>query len=148
MRDIRIDAPGAGEWIMERAEGYFREGVDHAFSAHDGDRMLGGFALVGYTGGSMTIHMAGDDRRWCSRELLWMVFHYAFEQLGVNKLLAVTRSDNYQAIELNLRAGWRIEAIIQDVFPDAHMLVLGMTKAGCKWLNYKPRQWRDGRVAA
>lgn len=148
MVDIRIDAPGAGDWVMQRADGYFREGWDHAFTSHDGERVLGGFALVGYLGSSLTIHMASEDPRWCSRELMWLVFHYAFEQLKCRKLLGAVRSDNYKAIELNLRAGWRIEAVIEDVFPDAHMLVISMTKDACRWLDYTPRSWRPALAEA
>lgn len=143
MVDIRIDAPGSGAWIMERAEGYFRDGYDHAFSSHDGDRILGGFALVGYLGASMTVHMAGDDPRWFSRDLAWLTFHYAFEQLGVRKLLAPVRSDNYPVMALNLRAGWQIETVIRDAFPDSHMVILSMTKPTCPWLNHKPRVWQE-----
>ena len=74
MREIRIDSPGAGDWIMERAGGYFRDGVNHSFSTHrldaNGDGViLGGFALVGYTGAAMTMHMAGRDKSWFSRDL-------------------------------------------------------------------------------
>lgn len=148
MVDIRIDAPGAGAWIMERAEGYFREGWDHAFSSHDGDRILGGFALVGYLGDSMTIHMGSDDPRWCSRELLWLAFDYAFNQVGCRKLLAPVRSDDHKVIALNLRAGWQIEAVIRDVFPGAHMFVLGMTRGTCPWLKHRPRQWQSLQEAA
>lgn len=148
MAEVRIDAPGAGQWVMKRAEGYFRDGVDYAFTSHRDDQILGGFALVGYTGGSLTVHMAGDDPHWCSRELLWLVFHYAFVQLRVRKLLAPVRSDNWKAIELNLRAGWQVEAVLRDVFPDAHMLVLSMTKAGCPWLKHVPRQWAPRQEAA
>lgn len=143
MVDVRIDAPGAGAWIMERAEGYFRDGWDHSFSTHEDDRILGGFALVGYLGASMTIHMASDDTRWFSRELAWLTFHYAFVQLGCRKLIAPVRSDNYLAMSLNLRAGWQIETAIRDVFPNAHLMILSMTQDTCPWLDYKPRQWRE-----
>lgn len=143
MSDIRIDAPGAGEWVMQRAEGYFRDGWDHAFTSHRGDKILGGIVLSGYLGGSIAVHMAAEDRRWCSRDLLWLAFHYAFEQLQCIKVLAPLRSDNYKALEINLRSGWQIEAVLRDAFPGAHMLVLSMTKDACPWLDYSPRAWKE-----
>lgn len=127
---------------MDRAQGYFRDGWDHSFSTHEGDRILGGFALVGYIGASMTVHMAAEDPHWFSRDLAWLAFHYAFEQLQLRKLLAAVRSDNYIAIALDMRAGWKLETIITEAFPDAHMIVLSMTREDCPWLDYSPRQWR------
>lgn len=144
--DTRIDEPGAGEWIMERAQGYFRPGTDHSFTSHDGDQVLGGIALVGYLGASFTAHMAGDDPRWFSRELAWLTFHYAFVQLECRKLLIPVRSDNYKSLSFCLRAGTRIEAVFEDVFPDAHMFVLSMTKDTCPWLDYTPRHWAVGEL--
>lgn len=142
MSDIRIDAPGAGEWIMERVDGSYTPGRDHSFASFRDGEILGGFVLCEYYGASMSIHMAGDDPQWCSRELLWMAFHYAFVQLGCRKLFAPVKSTNYHAIELNLRAGWHLEAVIKDVYIDAHMMVLSMTKEACPWLDYAPTQWR------
>lgn len=146
MSDIRIDAPGAGDWIMSRVNGRFDSAVDHSFSSHDGSgAVLGGFVLCQYLGHSMTIHMAGDDAQWCSRELLWLPFHYAFTQLGCGKMLAPVRSDNYDALSMDLRAGWELETVIHDVYaPGVHMMVLSMVKATCPWLDYTPKQWRVG----
>lgn len=144
-----IDAPGAGDWIMSRASGVFAEARDHAFSNHDDDgEILGGFALTSYLGGSYTVHMAGEGSRWCSRELMWLVFHYAFKQLGCYKLFAPVRSDSYEVVSMDLRAGWALEATLYDAYEKGvHMLVLSMTKDTCPWLGYTPRQYRDGRAA-
>jgi hypothetical protein len=144
MSDIHIDAPGAGDWVVEHWKGCFREGFDHSFTTHDGDRVLGGFVLSTYMGDSMTIHMAAEDPHWCSRDLLWMVFHYAFEQAGCRKLFAPVRSDNYHALSENFRAGWHLEAVLRDAYTDGvHLMILEMTKDECPWLDYKPRAWRE-----
>jgi len=140
-RDIRIDAPGAGEWVMQRVEGYFTPGLDHSFTRYRDEQIMGGIVLCQYLGNSMTAHMAGEDKYWCSRELLWMVFHYGFEQVGCTKMLGPVRSDNYRALEMDMRGGWELEAVIRDVYePGVHMMVLSMTKDSCPWLKYQPRR--------
>jgi hypothetical protein len=140
MREIRIDSPGVGNWIMERAHGYFTPGHDHSFSAHEAHegswRLLGGFACVGYFGASMTIHMAGADKRWFSRGLAAVTFDYAFNQLECRKLLAPVKSTDHDTIEMDLRAGWVVDVIIKDVLPDGDMVILSMTKDQCPWLKY------------
>jgi RimJ/RimL family protein N-acetyltransferase len=91
--------------------------------------------------------MAGSDPRWCSRELMWMVFDYSFNQLGVRKVLALVRSTNEIALDQDMRAGFKLEAIIREVYPDADMWVLGMTRAQCRWLALKPKHHRIERAA-
>lgn len=149
MREIRIDAEGAGAWIMERVEGMFYDGIDHAFSTHQDGRLLGGFALTGYMGVAMTIHMAACDSRWFSRELAWLVFDYAFNQLKIRKLVAPVRSDNYHSLMLCRRAGWQTEAVLRDLYTDGvHMILLTMTRPQCRWLDYRPRRWRSNAIEA
>lgn len=154
MKTLLINAPGAGDWIMAVAGGKFAPGLDHSFSNHlfpDGSEppgptppCLGGFVLSTYLGTAMTVHMAGLDPRWCSRDLLWMVFHYGFVQLGCKKLIAPVRSDNISAIGLDIRAGWRLEGRIANVYDNADLLILTMEKPDCRWLRIKPRTYRPG----
>jgi hypothetical protein len=139
-REIRIDDPGAGEWVMLRVKGYFMPGVDHSFTTHRDGKIIGGFALCQYLGNSITVHMAGEDKHWCSRDLLWLVFHYAFVQIGCYKVLAPLRSDQSSVIAMDTRAGWNLEAVVHDAYEKGvHLIILGMTRDSCPWL-------RDGYV--
>jgi hypothetical protein len=122
---ICIDAPGDGQWIMERVTGVFTPELDHSFAVHvdnDDGQILGGFALCQYLGASITIHVAGTmGKRWLTRKLLWL--------------------------SMDFRAGWNLEAVIHNAYDDGvHMMVLTTTKDKCPWLNYKPRKWRSGAV--
>ncbi len=150
-RDIRIDEPGAGEWVMDRAgSGTFNPFADHCFSTHDEKgNILGGFVLAGFYGASWAMHQAGIDKSWCSRELLWLIFHYAFEQCKCNKVIAPIPSNNHRAVELCMRAGWQLEAVIHDaVAEDIHLMVLTMTKDQCRWLDFKGQtQWQPREAA-
>lgn len=150
MIEVRIDEPGAGEWVMELSGGCFNPNGDHSFSSHRDGCILGGIVLAGFYGASWTMHQAGIDPRWCTRELLWLVFHYAFVQCECTKVVGLVRSDNHRAISTNLRGGWVLEAVLRDMFaPGVHMLVLTMTKEQCRWLDYTgPRHWQPGKEAA
>lgn len=145
MREIKINAPGAGKWIMDRVEGAFMEGRDSSITTHNEDGMIrGGFAFCDYLGASMTVHMAGGDEKWCSKDLLWMAFHYVFVQLGCRKIIAPVASNNYHALSIDLRGGWKLEGIIRDAYPDAHMMLLTMTRDTCPWLGIIPQQHFPG----
>lgn len=144
MRQILIDAPGAGDWVMERARGCFNLRADHSFTTHRDGQILGGIVLADYLGNSWSTHMAGEDPHWCSRELLWLVFDYAFNQCGCHKMVTGVRSDNHKALSVDLRGGWKLETAITDLFaPGVHMMVLTMTRDTCRWLDYQPRQFQS-----
>jgi len=48
--EIKINAPGAGAWIMQRADGHFVPGYGHSLSTHHDGEIQGGFVLDGFTG--------------------------------------------------------------------------------------------------
>lgn len=147
-RRILINEPGAGEWIMAQVGGRFSPERDHAISNHDGSEILGGFVLASYLGASIAVHMGGKAPGWCSRDLLWMVFHYAFVQAGVHKVLAPVPSDNHTALSQDLRAGFTVEATIEDALsPGVHLVVLSMTRERCRWLRIKPKAYRPGSAS-
>lgn len=132
---------------MERCAGSFQEDTDHSIALFQDGRILGGFVICHYLGASATVHMSGANEHWCSRDMLWMLFHYAFRQLGLRKLLGPVASNNYHALSIDLRGGWHIEALVRDAYPDAHLFILSMDRETCPWLRLKPREWQPGPTA-
>lgn len=148
MKRILINHPGDGAWIMERVGGRFVPGHDHSLANHDDTGLLGGFVFNNYVGNAIFVHDAGRAKTWCSRDLMWMLFDYAFHQLGVQKVIAPVAADNIHALELDLKAGFQIETAIADaVAPGVSMLLLSMEATNCRWLrlrsmNYYTRKHR------
>lgn len=141
--EIIINAPGAGEWIMHRAGGLFTPGHGHSLSTHSDAGIVGGFVIDSFTGVCACVHMAGEGPGWATPDLLWMLFDYSFNQLGVKKLLGLVRSDNYAALAINLRGGWRVETLVRDMYGEGvHAFVIYMKPEGCRWLNHVPKGWR------
>src|SRR3954468_1623294 len=119
-RVISVDAPGAGDWVLDRP-GAFQPGRDHCVSSHRDDQILGGIVICNYIGLAASIHMRGVDKHWCTREMLWAVFDYAFNSAKLIKLMGPVRSDQPEVISINLRGGWVIEAVVKDVYaPGIH----------------------------
>jgi len=128
---------------MKRADGFFVPGYGHSLSTHRGVEIQGGFVLDGFTGVCALVHMAGERPGWATPDLLWMLFDYAFNQLGVKKLLGIVRSDNYLALSLDLRGGWRIETLVRDMYGEGiHAFILYMKPEFCRWLNHVPKGWQ------
>jgi hypothetical protein len=145
-REVRIDAPGAGKWIMDRSGGgRFVEGFEHSFSLHEDGEIVGGVVVGNYFGNSMMLHVASLMPRYYPKELLWLVHHYVFVQCGCHKLIGMIKSTNHRLLTIGLRNGWQLEATIKDVWePGVHGVILTLLKENCPWLNYKPKIWKPG----
>lgn len=126
----------------------FRPDVDHSIASYRSGTFLGGFVLNSYFGNSIMVHDGAVARDWCSRDMLWMLFHYIFVQLGCHKAYAPVDSTNHHAINLNLRAGWHLEYVLRDaVAPGVHVMLLSMSPVHCPWLRLIPQQYFPGTVA-
>jgi hypothetical protein len=148
-RTIKINHPGDGEWIMLRVGGVFNEKTDHTVAVHRDGRMAGGVVFTGFLGASILVHMAGSGDNWATPDFLWMVFDYAFNQLGCRKMLGLVASENSRALDVDIRLGFRIVASIPDVLSEGgDLLVLMMDREQCKWLKIKPRYYRSNRPQA
>ena len=66
-------------------------------------------------------------------------------QLGLRKLIAPVASTNHIALAQDLRAGFRLEAMLRDAAPDGHLLLLTMAREDCRWLRIKPSRYKDGQ---
>lgn len=126
--------------IAEAAGTIFNPKCDRVISVTSKDnRLLGGVTLANYTEASIQLHTAGIQPGWLSREFMWVVFDYCFNQLKVKKVFGQVRESNLRALEFDRKIGFKIVAEIEDVFPDGKCILHAMTKEQCRWLDYTPR---------
>lgn len=125
-----------GHWLCSRTGGEYTGGGSYVGLEKDGSIV----AVVGYedyNGASVRMHVAGEGRRWMTREYLWYCFYYPFEQIKVKKILGLVHSANVDAIRLDKHLGFVHEATITDAVPNGDLLILTMTKEQCRFLTKK-----------
>lgn len=127
-----------GQVIADAIPRCFNREKDVVISNVRDGKLLGGAILDGYTGPCIFIHQAGFDKRWLSKDMLWVIFDYAFNQLGCSKVAGTIPSTRTQLLAFNVRLGFKVEAVIKDAYPGADMLVISMTRDECPWLKIKP----------
>jgi L-amino acid N-acyltransferase YncA len=133
-----------GDWVMTRVGGVFNAKTDHVIALHRDGRICGGVVYTGYLGASIMVHMAGNETNWATPDFLWVIFDYAFNQLGVRKLIGLVPANNSRAISIDIRLGFRIEAKLTEMMVDgSDLLILSMRKSEAKWLRYTPRHYRS-----
>jgi hypothetical protein len=143
MLQVALNHPGVRRLVMSKAAytvspecvciGTLRDGLP-----------AGGFVIGAYYPGcSVEAHMGGHPH-WMNRDVVVMFFDYVFNQLGVKKLIAPVPSTNTRALEIDLRAGFQIEARIKDAVPDGDLLILTMLRAECRFLGLPLRGFTRG----
>lgn len=128
-----------GREIAKRAGCHFNPECDQVIARVSGEKLLGGVIYQQFTGESIAIHSASFAPNWLSRELLWVIFDYPFNQLGVKRIFGHVPESNTHALQFDLKVGFRIVTTIDGVFRDGGAIIIVLEKADCRWLDYKPR---------
>lgn len=143
-KHIEFDNAEHGHRIAIAAGCFFNPACDRVISVTSQGKLLGGNIFTGYTGASIHTHTAGFVPGWASKDFLWVIFDYPFNQLGCKKVFGQAAETNTRALEINLKLGFKIVAKIDDVFPDGACVVLSLSREDCRWLKLKPRDLKPG----
>lgn len=123
--------------IATAAGVFFNPDCDVCISREEGGRFLGGVLLQNFEQVSIWVTVAGNGN-WLSRDLLWVVFHYAFIQLGCRAVFAKILKSNQTSIAFCQKIGFSQVEPIADVFPE-DVVILKLLRADCRWLRLTPR---------
>lgn len=128
-----------GPWLMDKVQGHWILGKGVTIGLYDTvlDAPIAAVYYEGCNGASIMLHCAGEGRTWLNREFLWYVFHYAFEELKVNKIISPVESDNSDSCRFIQHIGFSLEATLKDASPKGDLLIYSLARSDCKWLNLK-----------
>jgi L-amino acid N-acyltransferase YncA len=131
---LSFDKELIGPWVFKRVAGIWSpEGREVVGLVRDG-KVLGGVVFEDYTGPCIRAHIALSSPRVPSRKLFTTAVGYAYNQLGVQKMLAMIASNNLASLKMCLRLGFKAEAIIKGVFEDSDLVIMSMTREDCAFI--------------
>ena len=140
MDRIIFNDPDYGDAIARLAGTHFNPAVHASICRVKDDVPLGGVLYTDFTHESIEVHSAAFEEHWANRDLLFVVFDYPFNQLGVKRLFGRVPEHNVRAIRLNVNLGFRPVARIAGVYRhDIACIVMRMDREDCRFLNVKPR---------
>ena len=128
-----------GQTIGMATSGYYHPQLDSCISRSNDFGLMGGVIFQQYLKASVQVHVASFQPGWMSRDLLWAIFDYAFDVLGVLKIIGITPSTNPAATRFNDKIGMVEETRILDAVPGGDFIVYSMYRSECRWLTLKPR---------
>lgn len=84
---------------------------------------------------SMTI--VGTKGNWLTRDFIFACADYAFNQLGVAKIICTTFSENVRSIRGLEHLGFSLEATLKDASPKGDRLFYSLDRSDCRWLSLR-----------
>jgi RimJ/RimL family protein N-acetyltransferase len=131
---LSFDKDLVGSWVFNQVgKCWGPEGREAIGLVRDGE-VLAGVVFEDYTGVAIQAHIAISSPRVPFRKLLSAAAGYAFNQLRVEKILGMVPSSNKAALKMDLRIGFRPEAVIKGVFKDADLVIMSMAREDCSFI--------------
>jgi RimJ/RimL family protein N-acetyltransferase len=137
MKRIVIGRPVV-DWVaahMKRGEGY---GLSAGIGMEDGGELIAGVVYNEWNQVNVNMHVASiGNRRWMTREYLWMCFDYPFNQLKVKRITAFIEDENTDAIRFDEHLGFKYETRMRDAYVNGDILIYVMRRDDCRFLNIR-----------
>jgi L-amino acid N-acyltransferase YncA len=120
-----MESHGGGFWRPEtKCIGLERNG-----------NLVAGVMYDWFNGASVYAHVVVKGR--LTREYLWFIGHYPFEQLGAKVVIGLVSQDNKEAQKFDEHLGFRLTASIPEGHPSGDLLIYTLYKNQYKWLERK-----------
>ena len=141
MDRIVFNDPEQGDAIAKAAGIFFDPKAHISICRARDDVLLGGVVFTNYTHESIEIHGVAFADFALNRDLLYVIFDYPFNQLGVKRLFGRVPENKFGALRLNAKLGFKPVARIGGVYRHGvSCVVMRMDRSDCRFLgNIQPR---------
>ena len=127
-------------WVATRTQEFGNFGASVGFGVEENGRLIAGVVFSDYNGVNIQMHVASDgSRNWMTRELLWMVFDYAFNQAKVKRITGLVGEGNIEARNFDEHIGFVVETTLESAHPTGNLIVYKMFREDCRWLKIRSR---------
>ena len=126
------------KWIWKRVgretpfEQFYAIGVERK------GRLIAGVVFDSFASKTRcSMHCAGVEPNWCTRELLYHSFNYAFNVAECKVIINTVSSSNQSSIKFTKHIGFKqVGKPIKNGATDGDLVILAMHKKDCKWLKF------------
>lgn len=128
----------AGQWVAEAVNVVWHPDMTAVAWMADGE-LVAGILYESYTGASIGMHSRVTDPSKVTRQWLFSIFDYPFNELGCRRVTGMVPSDNLQAQQIDERLGFEFEARLTGYYPTCDALIYVMWKEDCRWLKLREK---------
>lgn len=128
---------GVVEWIASRTGEFNGFGTDIGIGWQRGGQIVAGVAYANWNGVNVECHIASDgSRRWLTRQYLWTILDYPFNQLRVNRITVCVGEGNADSRRFVLHLGFTQEATLAGAHPTGNLLIFRLWRHDCQWIRH------------
>ena len=129
------DLPRIVDWVCRHCDADPRN-ASAAIGWLRDDDLTAGVYYEDFTGASITATIAMSPGAVMSKDFLWTIFDYPFNQLGCDKMVALIADANWKSKAMVERMGFTKEAEIANYYPAGEALTIyTITKQQCRFLE-------------
>ena len=123
---------GVVDWVSVRAQSIFGPTSRGIGLAKDGV-IVAGVVYENWNRRNVFVHQAIEGR--LTRQYLWTISDYPFNQLGVERVTGLIPQGNTKAARAAEKIGFELETALKDAHPSGDLLVYVIRRENCRWLN-------------
>jgi RimJ/RimL family protein N-acetyltransferase len=133
---VIVIGPGVVEWVAKKTNEFGNFGAAVGIGLKKNGEIIAGVVFNDYNGVNIQMHVASDgSKRWLTREFLWTVFDYPFNQAKVNRITTLVGEGNKEALKFNEHIGFERETTLRGAHPTGDFIVYVMWKRNCAWIS-------------
>jgi RimJ/RimL family protein N-acetyltransferase len=111
--------------------------------------LIAGVVYTGLTDFNIQMHIAAiPGRRWCTREFIRAFFAYPFVQLRLPRVSALVKASNTDSLRFCEHIGMRREGLLREACETGDLVILGMLRRECRYLDEQPIRQERFKAAA
>ena len=129
------DAQVVGNWVASMVGCSMPGSGATALGLVHKGKLVAGALYEDFTTASISMTVAVANNAPITREFLWAIFDYPFNQLAVEKVVSYSNSSNKASQLLQRRVGFTEEGRIKGVYVDGDEVISTLTKESCIWLK-------------
>jgi RimJ/RimL family protein N-acetyltransferase len=131
------------DWIAKRTNEYGNFGAAQGIGWLKDGEIVAGVAYAEFNGPNVVCHIASDgSRRWLTREYLWTIFDYPFNQMGADRITVCVGQKNADSNRFVKHLGFELECTLEGAHPTGDLLVYRMFRHQCRFLQVTHEQKR------
>jgi len=128
-----VGADVVGPWVAKKCRMIWTPENSQALGLERDGRLVAGVWYEDYNQRSVTAHIAIEGHM--SRDFLFSIFDYPFNQMGVSKIVCPVLEDNEESLNLVQKFGFTESARLKDIHPAGDMIFYVMGKENCKYIG-------------
>ena len=124
------------EWVAKQTNEFGNFGTDIGIGWLKDGKLVAGVAYAEWNGPNIVCHIASDQsKKWLTRQFLWTIFDYPFNQVGVKRITVCVGEGNKDSNRFVKHLGFELETTLKSAHPTGDLLIWRMWKRDCQWIS-------------